>query len=219
LAKVENLLLKILPQWSGRTKANDMLLQHYTWQQFLIAALLLSLIWYAALILAFYREKIDDFLNGRHKRPAHAQPVPHAWEEDYENEYTEQEEESLMGKTALPEGMSRVSMNMFGFAPLPENSEQAHAAFEENETAGKREPDEKDTRLGIIPDVLEELKSIFHILETEQGTKADFISLFTLVSSKYPTIKGTSNQQVLNEYIRENVLFPISDEELDSLWV
>jgi len=70
----------------------------------------------------------------------------------------------------------------------------------------------------VVPDVLEELKSIFYILETRQGTKADFISLFGLVSAKYPNIKGTANQQALNDYIRENVLFPMSDEELDSLW-
>ncbi|MGH7238097.1 MAG: hypothetical protein ACREGF_06185, partial [Candidatus Saccharimonadales bacterium] len=97
------------------------------------------------------------------------------------------------------------SMSMFGFAPVI-------ADFNDNGD------DDRERQQSIVPDVLEELKSIFHILETKQGTKEDFISLFALISSKYPNIRGRSNQQALNEYIRDNVLFPISDEELDSLW-
>jgi len=178
-----------------------MILQHFSWQQFLVAALVLSLIWYVALILALYPEQLVDFLNGRRRPAPSPEPLRHEWDEELEE--LPFDEESLMGKTALPEGMSRVSMSDFSFAPV------AKAPVIVSETEWK---------LGLTPDVLEELKSIFHILETEGGGKADFISLFGLVSSKYPQIKGTANERAINEYIRENVLFPISDEELSALW-
>ena len=178
-----------------------MILQHFSWQQFLVAALVLSLIWYVALVLALYRGQLIDYLNGRRRPAAVPEPLRHEWDEELIDEAGAGE--SLMGRSALPEGMSRVSMSEFGFAPLVK--------------ASARDED-RETKLGLIPDVLEELKSIFHILETQQGTKQDFISLFGLVSTKYRSIKGTANQRALSDYIRENVLFPISDEELDNLW-
>jgi len=178
-----------------------MILQHFSWQQFLVAALVLSLIWYVALVLALYRGQLIDYLNGRRRPAAVPEPLRHEWDEELIDEAGAGE--SLMGRSALPEGMSRVSMSEFGFAPLVK--------------ASARDED-RETKLGLIPDVLEELKSIFHILETEQGGKAEFISLFSLVGRKYPQVRGTANERAVNEYIREHVLFPISDEELGALW-
>ena len=178
-----------------------MILQHFSWQQFLVAALVLSLIWYVALVLALYREQLTDYLNGRRRPAATPEPLRHDWDEELAEEPFA--EESLMGKSALPEGMSRVSMSEFGFAPV---------------VKAPTTDEGRETKLGLIPDVLEELKSIFHILETEQGGKAEFSSLFSLVSRKYPQVRGTANERAINEYIRENVLFPISDEELSALW-
>lgn len=178
------------------------MLKHFTWQQFLVAALVLSIIWYTVVILLFYRHKIQEHLNGKSKGNNSPEPLGHAWDEEFEEEQSG-DEDDLMGRSALPEGMSNLSMAQFGFAPR----------------VGEEELDESRQRQqSVVPDVLEELKSIFHIMETQQGTKQDFISLFGLVSGKYPYIKGTANQQALNDYIRENVLFPISDEELDNLW-
>lgn len=185
------------------------MLQHFSWQQFLVAALILTLIWYTGLILLFYRDTITDLLNGRRRPASVLETLPHVWDEDYENEPISEEEESLMGKSVLPEGMTRLSMAQFGFAPIVEN-----ATNEKRETGGER-----DMQLGLVPDVLEELKSIFHILHTENGNKVDFISLFKMVSSKYPKIRNTPNQHALNDYIRENLPFEITEDELDKLWI
>ncbi|HEY4325711.1 MAG TPA: hypothetical protein VGN20_17075 [Mucilaginibacter sp.] len=178
------------------------MLKHFTWQQFLIAALVLSSIWYTVVILLFYRQRIQEYLKGENKKNNPPEPLGHAWDEEFEEEPLN-DEDDLMGKSALPEGMSNLSMAQFGFAP--------RISDEELDESRQRQQ-------SVVPDVLEELKSIFHILETQQGTKEDFISLFGLVSAKYSNVKGTANEQALNDYIRENVLFPISDEELDSLW-
>lgn len=175
------------------------MLAQFTWQQFLIAALILAIVWYLAVVLLYYRRDISKFTSKAHKPP---EKLQREWDEELEDGFEDDpEEENLMGKPVQPEGVSTVPMEALRFAP-----KQAD------------EDDERDVQLGLIPDVLEELKSIFSILEKEGGTKEDLISLFALVSSKYPKIKGTPNQQALNEHIRENVLFPISDEELNQLW-
>jgi len=179
------------------------MLHQLTWQQFLIAALILTLIWYGALALLFYRRQIREVWRGKEKVARPFAPVSKASMTEPEDE-PGLEAEELMGKPAMPEGMSRVSMNLFGFAPLMEEEGLA---------------DGKQRQRGLIPDVMQELKNIFHVLELERGTKADFIALFGLVSGKYPQIRGTPDEALLNEYIRDHVLFPISDGELEELWV
>jgi hypothetical protein len=174
-----------------------MVFKSFTWQQFLVAALVLSSIWYFGVLPLLYRKQLKERLDKGNK----IEPFRRDWEDELEDEATPDVEESeLVGKSKIPEGMSRLDMNMFGFAP------------------GIDEEDSRELQQGLVPDVIEELKSIFHILEKEQGNKDDFISLFGLVKAKYATIHDTPSQRALNEYIRENALFPISDEELANLW-
>lgn len=175
------------------------MLAQFTWQQFLVAALILTVVWYIAVVLLYYRKDISKFRPKGNRLPDR---LRREWDEELENEFGEEpEDETLMGRTREPEGVSSVPMEELRFAPKEEDPD----AY-------------RDTQLGTVPDVLEELKAIFRILEKEGGTKEDFISLFALVSAKYPKIKDTPNQQALNAYIRDNVLFPISDEELNGLW-
>ncbi len=205
-----------------RDKSKTFMLQHFTWQQFLIAATILTAVWYVAVTLIYYRHRIQGLLSDKHGPADASGPLRRAWDEEFE-EVPAEVEDGLVGKPNLPEGTSKVSMGMFGFAPdvKEDKAEQGPNKNWETEEGLENEQTDDDGRKrqqSIIPDVLEELKSIFHILETGQGTKEDFISLFHLVSSKYPNIKGTSNQQVLDEHIRENLPFNITDEELNILW-
>jgi len=176
----------------------------FTWQQFLVAALILSLIWYAALFLLFYRGRLKEKLSGKKggdRLGAREVSFPGAEEEGFE--MAESAETDLMGKPELPEGMARVGMHQVLFAGR--NSEVSDWVDE-------------GRRLGLVPDVIEELKDIFRVLEQERGTKQDFFELFAVVREKYPGIAGTAEEKALNNYIRENVLFPVSDAELDALW-
>jgi len=175
-----------------------MVFKSFTWQQFLVAALILSSIWYLGVLPLLYRKQLKAWLEKGRKN---IEPLRHEWDEELEEEALPgSEEDALIGKSKMPEGMSRLDMNMFGFAPDVE------------------EEDSRELQQGLVPDVIEELKSIFHVLEKEQGNKEDFISLFGLVKAKYAGIRDTPSQRALNEYIRENALFPISDEELANLW-
>jgi len=175
----------------------------FTWQQFLVAALILSLIWYAALFLLFYRGRLKERLSGKKSSDRlGVREVPFPGAEEAEFQEAESTEESLMGKPELPEGMARVGMHQTLFA---ERNPEVTNWMDEGR------------RLGLVPDVIEELKGIFQVLEQEQGTKQDFFELFAVVKGKYPGIYGTSEEKALNNYIRENVLFPVSDAELDAL--
>jgi len=169
-----------------------------SWQQFLVAALVLSSLWYLVVLPLLYRRQIKGWLGKKGKKNA-VEPLRRDWEEELEDEPLPEVGE-LMGKSKMPEGVSRVSMDMFGFAP------------------GMEDEEGRKRQQSLVPDVVEELKSIFHILEKEQGTKDDFFSLFGLVKAKYAGIRGTASERALNEYIRDYALFSISDEELTHLW-
>jgi hypothetical protein len=153
----------------------------FTWQQFLIAALVLTAAWYVMIGLLCFRKELSGL-----RKP---EKLKKEWEEDLEDE----RQDDLMGGAKAIPGMETVEMSAISFVP-------------------------KEQQLGIIPDILEEFKSILHILERDNGGKAEFLSLFGLVSAKYPQVKGTANQDALNDYIRENLPFVITEEELEELW-
>jgi hypothetical protein len=181
------------------------MLHQFSWQYFLIAALALSLVWYAALFLFFYRGRIKGNSSGKKvKDYIDPREVPFVRSEDAGlAEEAESLETELMGKPKLPAGMARVGMHQVLFAGRnPEVTEWV----------------DQGRQLGLVPDVIEELKDIFGVLEQEQGTKEDFMELFGLVKVKFPGVAGTPEEKALNGFIRENVLFPISDAELDALW-
>jgi hypothetical protein len=201
-----------------------MLLQHFTWQQFLVAATILTAVWYVAIVLIFYRQKLQGLLNGKRQPGSAPERLKHAWEDDYEEE-PEAETDDLIGEPALPEGMSKVSMSMFGFAPRvdePEADVHFEAANQEPGNEPQATSDDEDAgrerQQRLVPDAMEELKSIFYILERDKGGKEHFLSLFGLVKNKYATLRDSPSARALNEFIRENALFPISDEELINLW-
>lgn len=179
------------------------MLQQFTWHQFLIAALIFTLAWYLAIILLYYRRELVEFVSSKnkHKPP---EKLRREWEEELEEDGPDDDQESVIGKPTIPEGIIEMGMNQFGFAPKERTTDE--------------QGNQKEIQLAIIPDVLEELKNIFRVLEKENGVKEDFITLFALVTSKYPAIRDTPNLEAINDYIRENLAFDISDEELNDLW-
>jgi hypothetical protein len=182
-------------------KQNYMVFKSVTWQQFLVAALVLSSIWYLVILPLRYRRQLGQWLERKGSKRS-IEPLRRDWDEEMEEGPETDAEDEIIGRPKLPEGMSRVDMNMFGFAP------DVH----------EDEDDSRQLQQSLVPDVIEELKNIFHVLEKEEGSKGDFISLFGLVKSKYAAIRDSPSQRALNDYIRENAPFPISDDELTGLW-
>lgn len=170
------------------------MLQQFTWPQFLLAAFVLSLVWYFGVILLFYRKELKKILRGRIKEKP--EPLPHRWDKDTE-QVEDADEEALMGVPQLPQGVSNISMSEFGFA-ISE--------------------DEKEEQIGLVPDVLEEIKSVFSILAKEDGNKKDFFSLMKLVSGKYPMLRSNPNIGRINEYVADHAPFHLSAQELEDIW-
>jgi hypothetical protein len=188
-------LLFLLPgRCCAGVKLNSMLHQ-VSWPQFLVAALGLSLVWYAALFLFFFRGRKGCRVSGKKRLDfLSAALLP----QDREQAAGDLPEADLVGRPRWPEGMSRIGSHELLFG----GSETGEAL-------------DKGTQLGVIPDLLRELQDIFRALETEQGSKQDFFEWFGLVRARFPGLNGTP---AIHAYIREHVLFPLSDAELDALW-
>lgn len=172
------------------------MLQHFTWQQFLVASMVLSLIWYLGVILIFYRTEFLRFLK-RDGASHTSEKLPHRWEKDVDVLQEELREDELMGKAKLPDGLSSVTAGGFGFAPT--------------------EKDKAD-QIGLIPDVLQEIKEIFAILEKEDGTKNDFLNLMEVVNDNYPKIGSHPKIDRIQQFISDHAPFHLSSEELENLW-
>jgi len=175
------------------------MLEQFTWHQFLIATLLLTLFWYLAVILLFYRKQLSDFINGKRRPGPDADPLAHRWQKGVDDlgDETDNFTEDLLGKPKEPEGTASVSMGKISFA--------------ENDEA-------RAQQIGLVPDVLQELKTVFAILEKEDGSKKDFFNLMEVVQEKYKQIGSNPNIGRINEFISAHAPFHLSAEELENLW-
>lgn len=174
------------------------MLQHFTWQEFLTAILALTLLWYTAVILIFYRAELRVLFSGKPQQKDGT--LPHRWEKRVETLEKENPDnpEDLLGRPKLPQGTSSVSMGQIGFTT--------------------DDDDANSQKLGLVPDVLRELKEVFAILEKEDGSKKDFFNLMEVIREKYGQIGSNPNIGRINEFITGHAPFHLSAEELENLW-
>lgn len=166
----------------------------FTWQQFLLAALLLTIIWEGVIILLFFRKELRDVFRKKRKvRPPARRWVPESIEKAPEEDHSG----DLMGKPAQEEGVISCSMEEIRFA---------------------RGSDDQTRKLGLIADVLEELKGIFRVLREKEGTRHDFFSMIGMLKANYPAIRESKNLAAINKLIREKLPFELTDEEFAHLW-
>jgi len=159
---------------------------------------MLTLIWYAAIALLFYRRELSCLFGQREIKHAN-EPLAHRWEKGtiQLSGGEELEEPDLMGETKLPDGISRVSVEEFSFS------------------GGGAE---KEEQVGLVPDILQELKQVFAILAREDGNKNDFTRLVKAVREKFPKIASSPNIGRINGFITDHAPFHLSAEELENLW-
>jgi len=177
------------------------MLQEFTWQHFLVAASVLTLIWYFGVVLTCYRREFLKLLGHQTPKPANTfretEPLPHRWEKGVE-EMTVEVENELMGKAKLPEGMMLVGSTDFGFAG---NSEQ-----------------QREQQLGLVPDILQDIRALFRTLAERDSNKKDFLALFGNMKDGYPRMASHPNIGQINEFITDHAPFHLSPEELENLW-
>jgi len=170
------------------------MLQQFTWQQFLVAISVLTLIWYFSVILLFYRSELKALLNGKKLSDENDAPLPHRWAKKVDA-LDPEPGQNLMGKSKLPDGVSILEMEELQFSD-----------------------DNKVQLLGLVSDVIEEIKTIFNILVREDGTKQDFFKLIEAVKESYSGIITSQHIPQINEFIIANASFHLTPEELDNLW-
>jgi hypothetical protein len=169
------------------------MLHQITWQQYAVVCFAFLLIWYAVVWLKYFRKPTDGFVQP-------PEPLEH-------RDFEDNELDDLLGKPAEEYGVSTV------------NSDDLHFGANAEEGFDPEKIDDTEEFLGLVPDVLEEIKTVIQTVESGEGTKDDFISLFKLVSSKYPQIVESRHLEAINEWIIEHVPFELTEEELYQLWI
>jgi hypothetical protein len=166
---------------SRRVKTQYFMLQAFTWQQFLIAALIFSLFWLVVVLLLFYRKEVFAFLSGSKRE---VEPLKHAWQDDFE-----QAGDDLMGKTAELEGISVLGQHDFGFAP-------------------RVEPD-ADDETAVSPDVLQ--SDLFDLMEDVKPlfdsklSKAGLIDAVNELVRSYPRLSDSTLLETFYLMVAEQV--------------
>ncbi|WP_132226062.1 hypothetical protein [Pedobacter sp. ok626] len=144
--------------------------------------------------------------------------LPHSWQDEVDElsgvnapGALNALDDGLMGKPALEHGVSVLDADEFSFAPLEERLDrEEHGDLRKLGVQGL---------LDELDDVQEEIRGICRILEKENGSKEVFFSLFEVVRLKYPRLADSELLGEMNDFIREQVPFFLSEQELDSLWV
>ncbi len=189
------------------------MLQQFTWGQFLLASFVLSFLWYCFVFLVCYRKEVLGLFGSG----GSAERLPHRWEKDVESLENGAEEEvglgdlgegsgtdSLMGRSAMPDGMAVVGMGQLSFVG--------------GAGADSTDSDARYGQVGLVPDVIQELKLIFARLESEAGSKVDFFRMLDQVKEDYGKIGAHPNVGAINGFIAGHVPFHLSSEELENLW-
>lgn len=176
------------------------MLQQFSWTTFLIFFAILSALWYLMLALTVYRKETFGRVSGSDpSSPTSLAPNPKA-----EEEGNDRIADQIMGKSKMPDGLEVVSMGALNFSVAEDSTYNPD--------------DAKSDQLGLVPDVIAELKEIFAVLAKEDGTKQDFFSLAGMISEKYGRIGSSPNIGQINAFIRDHAPFAVTLQELEHLW-
>lgn len=173
---------------------NAMILHQFTWQHFLIAAAVLTLVWYGFLLVSWYLKGktggvADPAALGRSAggtADLSSGPLPHQWARGVD--VLGDEEEELMGKAQEVPGLSRVSMSDIRFA-----------------VPGVVYPvgDQQGFLQGTVADFLEELKPVFDYAARYRKGLLTFLEHLEALLARYPEIRQSPNWQDVLAHIVE----------------
>jgi hypothetical protein len=182
------------------------MLQQFSWGHFLIAMVVLNLVWYVFVMLVFYRAEVMAFLGsgaggggtvGNGRGSLKAQPSGKATSGGAER-IEREVDAALMGTSRLPEGV--------------EVKSSAQVCFSTSDADGKYD------QVGLIADVVQELKEIFSELEKRAGDKKDFFRLLGKLKEEYGPLGGHPSVGALTGFIVERASFHLTADEIDNLW-
>jgi len=198
-------------QFCSRSEGNgafgfdfNVMLQQFSWGHFLVASIVLNLVWYGFVLLVFFRKEVLAFL-GSEEGSSALTSVPNptgTTKSQFQNVPAsgaeKVEEVSLMGSSKLPEGVEVLSSSQVSFSggDLGDKYEQ----------------------VGLVADVVQVLKIIFSELERTAGDKRDFFRLLAKVKEEYGPLYGHPSLGAINEFIAGRAGFHVTPEEMENLW-
>jgi len=183
------------------------MLQQFSWGHFLIAAVVLNLVWYVLFSLVFYRAELKAFLGrgagdgvpfagvGSLKVPSSGKATNDG---DRDRRIEREVDAALMSSSRLPEGVEVKSSSQVNFSPS--------------------DRDGGYDQVGLIADVVQELKDIFSELEKGAGDKRDFFRLLGKLKEEYGPLGGHPSVGALTGFIVERAAFHLTADEIDNLW-
>ena len=209
-----------------RLNVKTMMLHQFTWQQFLVAAAVLTLVWYGLLFVSWYLKGKAGFGRGGPGAAVagpggSAEPLPHQWERAVDVlSDAGLVEEDLMGVSRGPEGLSRVSTEQFGFAAPVERSVRAVAEKSGADAVGVLERPAADAGFlqGTVADFLEELKPVFDYAARYRKGLPVFLEQLQALLDRYPEIRESANWEAVVAHIadlaQEQLPFTVSPQEI-----
>jgi len=105
---------------------------------------------------------------------------------------------ALMGTSRLPDGV--------------EVRSSAQVAFSASGEDGRYD------QVGLVADVVQELKLVFSELEKRAGDKLEFFRLLEKVKEEYGPLGGHPSAGALTGFIAERAPFHLTADEKDNLW-
>lgn len=190
-----NLCSVRLPHGAAGLKHNIML-YNITWQHYCLYVATALALWYGVFFWIYYGSKAGNLFK---KRDGKHLPQDGLLDPD-------ETDEDLLGKPAEEYGVSTAESQDISF---------------NTKTAGSRKTDaerHEDNLRGTLPDLMEELKLVIQTIQSEQGSKEDFLALFEFTLQKYPGITSRSELAAIGEWINNNSPFELTREDLARLW-
>jgi hypothetical protein len=160
------------------------MLHQISWLQFSITVAIITVLWYISVLLLFFKEEIKNFLRSDQINKIEPPPVirPH-------------EQQSLMGLSKLPEGVSETYEIGFG-----------------------ARPSDKVYQMGELSDFLEETKDIIQIVQNEGGGKEELLEMLAELLKHFPEVKASEHREAMIDHIRKHSPFKLSIIEIEAVF-
>lgn len=181
----------------------------FAWRDFLLAMGMMVLLWYLGVGLVCYRPEIKKMLGlgigslpadrgGGDGKAGFAKSGLGAGDSgDVPGPFAGVDDSGLMGKRKLPEGMELLSASEVGFGD--EGGDKVH-------------------KLGMVSDVVQEIREVLALLQEKGGGKKEFLFLLAEVADRYPGIAGFPSLASINAFVLEHAPFELTVAELMEVW-
>jgi hypothetical protein len=183
------------------------MIQLITWRQYLIFISSATLLYYAVIVLRYYRSEIKNLFSSKPPTGQNPEGSP------------VMSEHQFVGEPEF-DGQQSLSAEELFFAATDEEEAEPIEATEQviKQPEVSTAPDETFL-LGPVADFLKELKSGFGLLREADGNKEEFLTLLGILSEKHHQVMQSAYRPLLEVFIlelaTEQLPFELKPEDLE----